>query len=255
MDDLQKKLWRERAHIGGIQGSIDPADTKGLKNCFIDTAQKIILSKELAILQTDKVLDYGCGSGRISSWIADHGVKEIVGIDTSPEMIEEAKRFSPPRSNLAFKSYDASRIPFKEGYFDKVLSITVMQHILDKTAFQNLIQELYRVLAPNGKAILIEHVMRKSTLEKYPETDQFYKILRSPEEYVSSFEEAGFKLLTQKAITSMRYGLIYKLIALKMLPAFARPLIPSFVSLDLMFTSGKGIPESGYLDCLFIFER
>jgi SAM-dependent methyltransferase len=227
---------------------IDPADTKGLKNRYIDIAQKSALEKELDVSYKDKILDFGCGVGRISTWIADLGTK-VIGIDSSLEMIDVAKSHNL-RSNLEFKCCDSSKIPYKDNSFNKIISVMVMQHILDPHELRDSIRELKRVLDPNGKIFLIEHVMRRTTSQRY--CGNFYKILRSPEEYKDIFETEGFRLIKGKPIT---YGIFYKAITLNILPSFVMPLVPLFVCMDTILTRGKGVPKIGYINYLFVFEK
>jgi ubiquinone/menaquinone biosynthesis C-methylase UbiE len=200
----------------------------------------------------DRILDFGCGLGRLSTWIAEFGVSEVVGLDSSADMIKEAERRCLPKKNLRFLNYD-SEIPFTSGYFDKVLSVWVLQHILNGN-FRAVIQELGRVLKPNGRIFLIEHVARRTTLEKYPGMNVCYKILRSPEEYIRTFEGEGFRLVKYYAI-SARGGPFYKFIVRNLFPAFMKPLLHPLVKFDIFWTKGKGIPEQGYVDCLFVFEK
>lgn len=69
MDDFQKKLWEERASLDGITGTLDPADTKGLKSSYVDLTHKTCLGREMSLSPKDKVLDFGCGLDRLSAWI------------------------------------------------------------------------------------------------------------------------------------------------------------------------------------------
>jgi hypothetical protein len=101
-----------------------------------------------------------------------------------------------------------------------------------------------------GKIFLIEHVMRKTTSQRY--CGRFYKILRRTDEYIDLFESEDLKLAKCEPIS---YGIFYKLIDKNILPSFVLPLIPLFVSLDTILTRGKGVPKIGYVNCLFIFEK
>jgi 2-polyprenyl-3-methyl-5-hydroxy-6-metoxy-1,4-benzoquinol methylase len=45
------------------------------------------------------VLDAGCGSGAQAQWLIDQGA-EVIGVDLSPRMIEEARRRSQGRARF-----------------------------------------------------------------------------------------------------------------------------------------------------------
>ena len=83
-----------------------------------------------------KVLDIGCGEGRLVSTIAGAGASGVVGVDYSVEAIKNARdRFDLP--NLEFVSSDYRRINEK---FDVVTMQGVMEH------FDNPWDELKNIL-------------------------------------------------------------------------------------------------------------
>ena len=255
MDSFQVKLWRERSSLSGIRSTIDPADTKGIKNSYIDLTHKICLDRVMDLSTESKLLDFGCGSGRFSTWIANYGASEVIGLDASLEMVDQANKRCPTRWNLSFLNYDGSTIPFPYGYFDKVLSVWVLQHIVGQGEFRTIVQELNRVLRIGGRIFFIEHVMKETTLEKYPGTNLYYKILRSPEDYINSFQQNGFRLVKYYPISTRQSGLIYKFIERNLFPTFMKKLLPAFVKYDLFTTSNMKVPKRGYVDCLFVFEK
>ena len=69
MNDFERKLWGERGSFGGIKSTLDLADVKGLKNMYIDLTHKTCLGREMSLSPRDKVLDFDCGSGRLSAWV------------------------------------------------------------------------------------------------------------------------------------------------------------------------------------------
>jgi trans-aconitate 2-methyltransferase len=95
------------------------------------------LIANLGLRGNERILDVGCGDGKVTAEIAGlvaHG--SVVGIDTSPEMIRFAEiRF--PRSefsNLRFEVMDARRIRFDQK-FDLVFSNAALHWVDDHQAF------------------------------------------------------------------------------------------------------------------------
>jgi ubiquinone/menaquinone biosynthesis C-methylase UbiE len=90
-----------------------------------------------------RVLDVGCGTGRLLSALAERGARAW-GIDPSPEMVAEA------RKRGSAKVARAEQLPFKEGWFERaVLWLTV--HLLDRP---RAFAELRRVLATDGRVVI-----------------------------------------------------------------------------------------------------
>jgi trans-aconitate 2-methyltransferase len=72
----------------------------------------------------ERILDLGCGTGHLTAQIAAAGA-EVVGIDASAEMIEEARRLYP---SIGFQVADARDFAFPEP-FDAVFSNAVLHWI------------------------------------------------------------------------------------------------------------------------------
>ena len=67
------------------------------------------LEEVLELKGDEIVLDFGCGSGRLSYWIAPR-VKKVVGLEISPEMIELAEKHRTAE-NAEFMVYDGLHFP------------------------------------------------------------------------------------------------------------------------------------------------
>src|SRR5205823_12034189 len=59
----------------------------------------------------DRILDLGCGTGHLTAQIAAAGA-EVVGFDSSPVMVEQARRAHPA---IRFEIGDARTFSFGEG--------------------------------------------------------------------------------------------------------------------------------------------
>lgn len=103
-----------------------------------------------------KVLDVGCGTGRVLDMLNE---VEYVGIDSSPEMIEKA-------GEGQFLVGDGLDIPFLDGEFDVVLSIAVLHHVPSRKLRRRFVREMKRVLQPQGKLIVtVWNLNRKEFLK------------------------------------------------------------------------------------------
>jgi ubiquinone/menaquinone biosynthesis C-methylase UbiE len=94
----------------------------------------------------DKVLDLGCGNGRIYELFSGKRL-DYYGVDFSGNLIEIAKRRYP---QINFQVADALNLPFPDNFFDKVFSIAVLHHIPSKEMRLSFLKEAKRVLKPGG---------------------------------------------------------------------------------------------------------
>lgn len=91
-----------------------------------------------------RVLDVGCGTGRLAAALNERG-NRVWGIDASPEMVGVAKS-----RGVNAKVARAEQLPFKDGWFERaVLWLTV--HLLDRP---RAFPELRRALAPDGRVVI-----------------------------------------------------------------------------------------------------
>jgi ubiquinone/menaquinone biosynthesis C-methylase UbiE len=101
-----------------------------------------------------KILDYGCGSGVHSIWLAEYGAK-VVGIDLSTKSLTVAKEKVEKAglsNNAEFLSMDCEKMQFSDNFFDIIFDGGTFSSLdLDK-AFP----ELARVLKADGYLIGIE---------------------------------------------------------------------------------------------------
>jgi SAM-dependent methyltransferase len=94
-------------------------------------------------------LDVACGPGLLAKAFAPH-VREFVGIDLTPAMIEKAAAIAREvgLSNARFEVADALRLPFEANALDLVLTRLALHHMPDPRA---AVSEMARVLCPGGR--------------------------------------------------------------------------------------------------------
>ena len=94
-----------------------------------------------------RVLDVGCGTGRVAAALNERGTK-VWAVDPSPEMLERA-RANVGRS-VRLKRAPAETLPFKDGWFDRAL-LRLVVHVVDRP---RAFAELFRVLQPGGRIVI-----------------------------------------------------------------------------------------------------
>lgn len=87
--------------------------------------------RTVGALDVRSVLDVGCGSGENLAALAALGRYELSGVDVSREGIELARKRVPTAHTLSVLNVEESALPDR---FDLVMSIQVMEHIVDDVA-------------------------------------------------------------------------------------------------------------------------
>lgn len=229
--------WGERAQRGFLASGIDPADRKGHKNYYIDLLQKMALDKVLELKGDEIVLDFGCGSGRISYWIAPR-VKRVFGLEVTPEMIDlaEKHRTAP---NVEFLLYDGAHFPNLFSPMDIVLSVGVLQTMKEEGLKETIFQ-LVRYLRSGGRLVLIEQVSDNAKVGR-----------PSPRDYLHAFQEAKLECLSHYSIRKGRWWMLY-LIRYGLIPEKWFPRIANY---ELTKKREKGGNLSYYKDYLFLLKK
>ncbi len=98
----------------------------------------------------DKILDLGCGNGRLIELIKDKKVS-YTGLDISKELINLAKKKYPDHH---FRIGNLYNLPFANNSFGKVFAIASIHHIPSKKLREETADEIRRILMPGGLAVV-----------------------------------------------------------------------------------------------------
>ena len=94
----------------------------------------------------EKILDLGCGNGRLYEILKDKNI-DYYGVDISEKLIEISRQKYP---QAKFQVADALNLPFPEEFFDKVFGIAVLHHIPSRELRVQSLKEIKRILKPKG---------------------------------------------------------------------------------------------------------
>lgn len=101
-----------------------------------------------------RILDIGCGDGYLACKIAaKRPDSQVIGIESELKGVLIARQFAAmdSLSNVIFDQNEKEGLPFEESSFDVVVMTDVIEHLPDPVA---MLQEIRRVLAPGGTAII-----------------------------------------------------------------------------------------------------
>ena len=158
------------------------------------------LIEKLSLEKNMKILDLGCGTGYLSSLLADCVGPEgkVVAIDPSRSRLEIAKK-QYSRPNLVF--LEANDVTLPEDQYNLVFATYVLQFIHNKTA---LLNKVYRNLKSGGRFAFTVPERREPIFSKMdnlmgPEmankVEQAFKCVPAPE-YSRLATTIGFKVIS-----------------------------------------------------------
>jgi SAM-dependent methyltransferase len=94
-----------------------------------------------------RILDYGCGYGRLTAELAAKGYSDVRGVDPSLALVERGLREHP---ELDLVHQADLPLPFADGGYDAVLLFVVLNCVPDDAAQQAIVAEVARLLRPGG---------------------------------------------------------------------------------------------------------
>jgi trans-aconitate 2-methyltransferase len=173
--------------------------------------QQAMAEEQLSLLTlegAERILDVGCGDGKITAEIAARVPRgSALGVDPSRDMIAFASsHFGPPaQANLRFEVADARRLPYR-GEFDLVVSFNALHWVPEQGLALGSIRA---ALKPEGRALLrlvpesprkcledvIEDVRQRARWADYFPGFQKPYAHFTPEDYRALAERCGFRVL------------------------------------------------------------
>lgn len=103
-----------------------------------------LLNFFVELVDGDKVMDAGCGTGEEVGYFEDQGL-DAVGVDAAEGMIETAKE----RNKGDFRKMDLRKLDFDDNTFDGIWCNTTMQFFPPEEV-KKVLDEFDRVLKPGG---------------------------------------------------------------------------------------------------------
>jgi len=126
--------YRTTRYKGIDQQIVNKRETKILEKIFVSLSDKSI-----------SILDVPCGYGRFSGLLLRRSIN-LTSADISLPMVMAARKYSAPgSSNHHFVVGDIRNLPLKDNTFDYVITIRLLQHMLNSSIRHQVLRELHRV--------------------------------------------------------------------------------------------------------------
>jgi sterol 24-C-methyltransferase len=178
------------------------------------------MMRDLAIKPGQRVLDVGCGRGRIAHHVARETKAKVDGINIDAEQLRHARSYAErtgmsQQLHFTNQSYNEP-FPFEDKTFDALYNVQALTYAKDYDA---LFAEMFRVMKPGAKASFLDWFV----YDKLDWTNPEHKLLMSqvkpligavrdptPKEFCEALERAGFKILKDKnaSVDGFQYPLI-----------------------------------------------
>lgn len=164
-------------------------------NRYFGYFQRRSIKKALEYLKLNlngkKVLDIGCGGGRICKLFQTQRAK-VTGIDIQSKTIAQNKKIFP---NIEFFTMPVTELNFPVGSFDFVSSVTMLQHLpyIDQLTAAS---QILKVLKNKGHLLLLEWTTESTSPHMFPrEKDDWVKLFKDLKLQLVYSRGVGFDLL------------------------------------------------------------
>lgn len=183
--------WDARASAReGMARSLWPSN---VFNEFWDVRQRELLVRTLGDLRGRRVLDVGCGTGRMSRFFAAAGAREVVGVDFSPSTVEAARaetsRTSQADAPIRFAVGDVVHglDDLGVGSFDDAIVLGCFSVACrEAAALDAAMANVARVVRRGGRVLILEPIHRSPLLRRV--------LPLGLEEWIAAANRAGLQL-------------------------------------------------------------
>ena len=112
-----------------------------------------IVREALGAASGERILDVGCGPGFYCAELLDEvgPSGSVVGVDSSPAMLELAARRCGGHDNVELHEADAASLPVDDESFDAAVCVQVLEYVAEPTAG---LAEINRALRPGGRVVV-----------------------------------------------------------------------------------------------------
>jgi len=166
-------------------------------------------------------LDLGCGNGRHAELLAGHADR-VVAADASRGLLETARERAAERGfDADLVQADAARLPLRDSTVELAVYVATLHHLPSRAARVGSLDELARVLAPEGRALVSAWSTAHDRFDREESFDtevdwtlpggetveRFYHIY-SPDEFEDDVAASGLELAEFEVSSGNCYGVV-----------------------------------------------
>jgi SAM-dependent methyltransferase len=145
-----------------------------------------------ADLRGRRVLDCGCGTGRLARALVESAAARVWGVEPEPEMLRVARGNVP--ASVGLRQGRAEQLPFRDGWFERAV-LWLVCHLVERAT---ALAELHRVLADKGRLVIVtfepEHFDAFWLNRFYPSLEAIDRArFPTPQQLEAELPAAGFR--------------------------------------------------------------
>jgi sterol 24-C-methyltransferase len=170
------------------------------------------VARDIQVKKGEKVLDIGCGRGRVASHIAGLTGAHVTGVNIDDCQIKLAQEFAlrnglTDQCNFVYGDMNVLPFAFPDASFDAIYEVQVFSYSKN---LEKMFKEVARLLKKGGRLSCLEWVVFDKFDPKNPEHDALMKKVKpvigaignpSIDQYIAAMKKAGFKILENKNIS------------------------------------------------------
>jgi ubiquinone/menaquinone biosynthesis C-methylase UbiE len=161
-----------------------------------------VVSSHVGDQRIKTILDLGCGTGRFSEALAIHFDAEVIGIDPSKTMLEQARRKLRDR-RIRYEPGRGESIPLPDNSVDLLFMSMIFHHFEDPRLAARECRRVLRIAAAGFlRAGTRERISSYPYVDFFPESQPILEECLPTNTFIREvFEAAGFRTVSSEVVT------------------------------------------------------
>ena len=163
--------WDSRASARrGMARSLWPSN---VFNALWDERQRELIERSLGEVTGRRMLDVGCGTGRVTRWLAEQrGARQVVGVDFSQATVDAARHESSALVSSGLVRFEQADVvagfdKLGAGSFDDAIVLGCFSVACsDRAALSGAMGNVARLVRKGGRVLLLEPIHRSPLLRR-----------------------------------------------------------------------------------------
>ncbi|KAI9036991.1 class I SAM-dependent methyltransferase [Aspergillus affinis] len=162
------------------------------------------IAEDIGLEKDDKVLDLGCGRGRVAAHMTQYSGAQVTGLNIDPNQIAQARSYNEEcgfkDNTFVVQDFNSLPLPFESESFDAFYQIQALSLCKD---LPGLFSEVFRVVKPGAKISLLDWVSFPEYDASNPEHAELMRRVKpligavgtpTPESLEKALTDAGFRV-------------------------------------------------------------